>query len=78
MLFQHKGYNNRCCQKVAYTQKLESWMKLQKRHRIYQLGSLPPFLLVFGGKAQDRPLYEKLLVLLRRIGDFCSEFSACS
>ncbi|KAI3930024.1 hypothetical protein MKW92_032479 [Papaver armeniacum] len=32
-----------------YTEKLEVWMKMQKRYRIYELGSLPPFLLVFGG-----------------------------
>lgn len=32
-----------------YTEKLEQWMKLQKRFRIYELGSLPPFLLVFAG-----------------------------
>ncbi|XP_057543197.1 probable galacturonosyltransferase-like 3 [Amaranthus tricolor] len=38
--------------KGAYTSKLENWMKLQKRHRIYQLGSLPPFLLVFGGEVE--------------------------
>ncbi|XP_057528638.1 probable galacturonosyltransferase-like 3 [Amaranthus tricolor] len=38
--------------KGEYTLKLESWMKLQKQHRIYQLGSLPPFLLVFGGEVE--------------------------
>ncbi|KAK7383070.1 hypothetical protein VNO78_28736 [Psophocarpus tetragonolobus] len=32
-----------------YTAKIEEWMELQKRMRIYQLGSLPPFLLVFAG-----------------------------
>ncbi|KAF5206254.1 Hexosyltransferase [Thalictrum thalictroides] len=32
-----------------FIEKLESWMKLQKRYRIYELGSLPPFLLVFAG-----------------------------
>ncbi|KAF8407856.1 hypothetical protein HHK36_006993 [Tetracentron sinense] len=32
-----------------YTEKLESWMRIQKRYRIYELGSLPPFLLVFAG-----------------------------
>jgi len=36
----------------GYTAKLEAWMRLQKRHRIYQLGSLPPFLLVFGGEVE--------------------------
>ncbi|KAF5817847.1 putative polygalacturonate 4-alpha-galacturonosyltransferase [Helianthus annuus] len=33
-----------------YTRKIEEWMELQKRMRIYELGSLPPFLLVFAGK----------------------------
>ncbi|XP_004291912.1 PREDICTED: probable galacturonosyltransferase-like 1 [Fragaria vesca subsp. vesca] len=33
-----------------YTAKIEEWMQLQKRMRIYELGSLPPFLLVFAGK----------------------------
>ncbi|XP_047960940.1 probable galacturonosyltransferase-like 3 [Salvia hispanica] len=33
----------------AFTQKLEHWMRIQKRYRIYDLGSLPPFLLVFAG-----------------------------
>ncbi|XP_047312672.1 probable galacturonosyltransferase-like 4 [Impatiens glandulifera] len=32
-----------------YTQKVESWMAVQKKKRIYQLGSLPPFLLVLAG-----------------------------
>nr|GMC54245.1 probable galacturonosyltransferase-like 1 [Ipomoea batatas] len=32
-----------------YTTKIEEWMELQKRIRIYNLGSLPPFLLVFAG-----------------------------
>ncbi|KAH7435769.1 hypothetical protein KP509_06G079200 [Ceratopteris richardii] len=31
------------------TQKIEQWMEIQKDRRIYELGSLPPFLLVFGG-----------------------------
>ncbi|POO02605.1 Glycosyl transferase [Trema orientale] len=34
----------------AYTAKIVEWMELQKRMRIYELGSLPPFLLVFAGK----------------------------
>ncbi|XP_021905037.1 probable galacturonosyltransferase-like 4 [Carica papaya] len=34
----------------GYTQKLEFWMGVQKMKRIYQLGSLPPFLLVFAGE----------------------------
>ncbi|XP_040999464.1 probable galacturonosyltransferase-like 1 [Juglans microcarpa x Juglans regia] len=32
-----------------YTTKIVDWMELQKRMRIYELGSLPPFLLVFAG-----------------------------
>ncbi|CAI9758750.1 unnamed protein product [Fraxinus pennsylvanica] len=32
-----------------YTTKIVEWMELQKRVRIYELGSLPPFLLVFAG-----------------------------
>ncbi|KAL9244144.1 hypothetical protein vseg_017950 [Gypsophila vaccaria] len=32
-----------------YTRRIEEWMELQKRMRIYELGSLPPFLLVFAG-----------------------------
>lgn len=35
-----------------YTQKLENWMRIQKRYRIYELGSLPPFLLVFAGNVE--------------------------
>ncbi|KAL4180469.1 hypothetical protein AMTRI_Chr13g92220 [Amborella trichopoda] len=34
----------------GYTERIEEWMELQKRMRIYELGSLPPFLLVFAGK----------------------------
>ncbi|ERN05499.1 hypothetical protein AMTRI_Chr12g268360 [Amborella trichopoda] len=36
----------------GYTQRLESWMEVQKGKRIYELGSLPPFLLVFAGKVR--------------------------
>ncbi|KAG7029363.1 putative galacturonosyltransferase-like 1, partial [Cucurbita argyrosperma subsp. argyrosperma] len=32
-----------------FTSKIEEWMELQKRIRIYELGSLPPFMLVFAG-----------------------------
>lgn len=32
------------------TAQIVEWMELQKRMRIYELGSLPPFLLVFAGK----------------------------
>ncbi|XP_058083088.1 probable galacturonosyltransferase-like 4 [Magnolia sinica] len=39
----------------GYTKKVEDWMAVQKQKRIYQLGSLPPFLLVLAGniKAVD-------------------------
>ncbi|XP_058077866.1 probable galacturonosyltransferase-like 4 [Magnolia sinica] len=39
----------------GYTKKVEDWMGVQKHKRIYQLGSLPPFLLVLAGniKAVD-------------------------
>ncbi|KAI3776944.1 hypothetical protein L1987_46736 [Smallanthus sonchifolius] len=32
----------------GYRGKIEKWMEVQKGERIYELGSLPPFLLVFG------------------------------
>ncbi|OWM80087.1 probable galacturonosyltransferase-like 7 [Punica granatum] len=35
--------------RVGYTRIIEQWMEIQKRDRIYELGSLPPFLLVFAG-----------------------------
>uniref|UniRef100_A0A1J3EUL5 Hexosyltransferase n=2 Tax=Noccaea caerulescens TaxID=107243 RepID=A0A1J3EUL5_NOCCA len=35
-----------------YREKIETWMQLQKKRRIYDLGSLPPFLLVFGGDVE--------------------------
>lgn len=31
-----------------YRRRIENWMELQRKKRIYELGSLPPFLLVFG------------------------------
>lgn len=34
---------------VGYTGRIEKWMEVQRRERIYELGSLPPFLLVFAG-----------------------------
>ncbi|KAK2646831.1 hypothetical protein Ddye_022026 [Dipteronia dyeriana] len=39
----------------GYTKKVEEWMEVQKRRRIYHLGSLPPILLVLAGniKAVD-------------------------
>ncbi|GMH02632.1 hypothetical protein Nepgr_004471 [Nepenthes gracilis] len=33
----------------GYTKMVEEWMELQKKKRIFHLGSLPPFLLVFAG-----------------------------
>uniref|UniRef100_A0A0D9VXE4 Hexosyltransferase n=1 Tax=Leersia perrieri TaxID=77586 RepID=A0A0D9VXE4_9ORYZ len=36
--------------RADYTAQIEEWMELQKRVRIYELGSLPPFLLVFAGR----------------------------
>lgn len=35
-----------------YRAKIESWMEVQRKRRIYELGSLPPFLLVFGGHVE--------------------------
>ncbi|XP_057810917.1 probable galacturonosyltransferase-like 9 [Salvia miltiorrhiza] len=35
-----------------FRNKIENWMELQRRKRIYELGSLPPFLLVFGGDVE--------------------------
>jgi lipopolysaccharide biosynthesis glycosyltransferase len=36
--------------RAGYTAQIEEWMQLQKRVRIYELGSLPPFLFVFAGR----------------------------
>ncbi|KAF6173616.1 hypothetical protein GIB67_022975 [Kingdonia uniflora] len=33
----------------GYTKRIERWMEIQKNGRIYELGSLPPFLLIFAG-----------------------------
>ncbi|XLR49953.1 hypothetical protein HN51_000635 [Arachis hypogaea] len=33
----------------GYTKRIERWMEVQKSVRIYELGSLSPFLLVFAG-----------------------------
>ncbi|EMS59626.1 putative galacturonosyltransferase-like 9 [Triticum urartu] len=33
-----------------YRHRVEQWMELQKEKRIYELGSLPPFLLLFAGE----------------------------
>lgn len=35
-----------------YRRRIEGWMEIQRERRIYQLGSLPPFLLVFGGDVE--------------------------
>lgn len=35
--------------RFGYTKRIERWMEIQKSDRIYELGSLPPFLLVFAG-----------------------------
>ncbi|KAK7356366.1 hypothetical protein VNO80_15636 [Phaseolus coccineus] len=35
--------------KYGYSRRIERWMEIQKSDRIYELGSLPPFLLVFAG-----------------------------
>ncbi|XP_020111165.1 probable galacturonosyltransferase-like 9 [Ananas comosus] len=34
---------------AGYRRRIEAWMGLQRQRRIYELGSLPPFLLVFAG-----------------------------
>ncbi|KAI7991167.1 putative galacturonosyltransferase-like 7 [Camellia lanceoleosa] len=35
--------------RFGYTKRIERWMQIQKSGRIYELGSLPPFLLAFAG-----------------------------
>ncbi|KAI7994070.1 putative galacturonosyltransferase-like 9 [Camellia lanceoleosa] len=35
-----------------YTREIEKWMEVQRKKRIYELGSLPPFLLVFSGDVE--------------------------
>lgn len=35
-----------------YQKLIEDWMEVQRARRIYELGSLPPFLLVFGGEVE--------------------------
>lgn len=35
-----------------YRKRIEKWMEIQKQRRIYELGSLPAFLLVFGGDVE--------------------------
>jgi hypothetical protein len=34
-------------QRAGYTMQIEEWMELEKRVRMYELGSLPPLMLVF-------------------------------
>ncbi|KAF0887928.1 hypothetical protein E2562_005643 [Oryza meyeriana var. granulata] len=36
----------------SYRRRIEVWMEMQKEKRIYELGSLPPFLLVFAGEVE--------------------------
>ncbi|MBA0686107.1 hypothetical protein Goari_013728 [Gossypium aridum] len=36
--------------RAGFTRRIERWMEIQKSNRIYELGSLPPFLLVFAGR----------------------------
>ncbi|KAF5746651.1 galacturonosyltransferase-like 9 [Tripterygium wilfordii] len=38
--------------KGNYRLRIEKWMEIQKTRRIYELGSLPPFLLVFAGTVE--------------------------
>lgn len=38
--------------KGNYRRKIENWMEVQRKRRIYELGSLPPFLLVFAGNIE--------------------------
>ena len=35
-----------------YRKRIENWMEVQRQKRIYELGSLPPFLLVFAGHVE--------------------------
>ncbi|XP_058076802.1 probable galacturonosyltransferase-like 7 [Magnolia sinica] len=35
--------------RFGFSRRIERWMEIQKNGRIYELGSLPPFLLVFAG-----------------------------
>jgi lipopolysaccharide biosynthesis glycosyltransferase len=35
-----------------FRRRIENWMELQRKRRIYDLGSLPPFLLVFAGNVE--------------------------
>ncbi|CAM8962639.1 unnamed protein product [Rhodiola kirilowii] len=35
--------------RFEYTKQIEKWMEIQRSERIYELGSLPPFLLIFAG-----------------------------
>lgn len=36
-----------------FRERVEEWMAVQRKQRIYELGSLPPFLLVFGGNIES-------------------------
>ena len=35
-----------------FRRRIENWMELQRKRGIYDMGSLPPFLLVFGGNVE--------------------------
>eukprot|EP00250_Pteridium_aquilinum_P023621 c27290_g1_i1 orf=107-1126(+) len=39
--------------KWGYSKAIEGWMEVQRNTRIYELGSLPPFLLVFAGHVKE-------------------------
>ncbi|CAA6657709.1 unnamed protein product [Spirodela intermedia] len=45
-----QGRHRQPCYFNTGVMRIEEWMELQKRMRIYELGSLPPFLLVFAGR----------------------------
>ncbi|KAF6145524.1 hypothetical protein GIB67_030996 [Kingdonia uniflora] len=47
MVMDLKGFRERKCR-----ERIERWMEVQKEKRIYELGSLPPFLLEFGGNVE--------------------------
>ncbi|EFJ11887.1 galacturonosyltransferase-like protein [Selaginella moellendorffii] len=42
----------RAWRRGGYTAMLEAWMDVRKESKIYELGSLPPFLLVFAGEVE--------------------------
>ncbi|KAI4982046.1 hypothetical protein ZWY2020_022538 [Hordeum vulgare] len=54
LLLQHRRHGHRPCRWRSgnYRHRIEQWMELQKEKRIYELGSLPPFLLLFAGEVE--------------------------